>query len=149
MYDRREDEFYDFDDFGVDEDSYDDKLDRVLDEIEEIKHTIQGLPVSDYDMDGGYDEVTKLRDEVEFSRTTQNLRREIQRLSNRISDLQDEQVGRERSVEAGLAKSIDKLVRTGEEQLRKTAETEARLSEEMAVLKILTFSNSARLSKTA
>ena len=77
MYDRREDEFYDFDDFGVDEDSYDDdKLDRVLDEIEEIKHTIQGLPVSDYDMDGGYDEVTKLRDEVEFSRTTQNLRRE-------------------------------------------------------------------------
>ncbi len=136
MYDRREDEFYDFDDFGVDEDTYDDeKLDRVLDEIEEIKHTIQGLPVSDYDMDGGYDEVTKLRDEVEFSRTTQNLRREIQRLSNRISDLQDEQVGRERSVEAGLAKSIDKLVRTGEEQLRKTAETEARLSEEMAVLK--------------
>lgn len=90
-YDGRDD-FYGFEDDLITDDLLDDdKLDRVLDEIEEIKHTIQGLPVDDFDYDGGYDEASKLRDEVEFSRTTQNLRREIQRLNNRISDLQDEQ----------------------------------------------------------
>ncbi len=133
-YDGRDDEFYDFDDeFDLGDDLYEDeKLDRVLDEIEDIKHTIQCLPVGDYDMDGGYDEVTKLRDDLELSRTAQSLRREIQRLNNRISDMQDEH---ERVTETEIGGAIEKLIRVGEEQLRRTSETEAKLSEEISALK--------------
>ena len=68
--------------FGADDvfdDFEDEKLDRVLDEIAEIKQTIQGLPDAYDDFGSGYDEVTKLRDEVRFSKTTQRLQDEIKR----------------------------------------------------------------------
>lgn len=91
-YDKRSDFNFGIDDIYDDEMYGDDKLDQVLDEIAEIKKTIQGLPEAE-SYDGGYDEVTKLRDEVRFSKTTQKLQDDIRRLNNRINDLTEERFG--------------------------------------------------------
>lgn len=129
-YDVRDDEFFGFEDETFD----DDKLDRVLDEIQEIKNTIQGLPEADM-LGDGYDEVTKLRDEVERSRVTESLRREIRRLSNRINDMDAERSEAGGRAEEVMVGAIERLIELTEEQIQRGRETEERLSDEIGMLK--------------
>lgn len=118
-----------FDDFE------DEKLDKVLDEIAEIRQTIQGLPDSYDDFGGGYDEVTKLRDEVRFSKTTQRLQDEIKRLSNRINDFRDESNAAGERTESVTLDELGKLMAYCEEIIRSGKETDKKFSEEVSEIK--------------
>ncbi len=136
MANNYDDEFFGFE--GIDDDDFleDDKIDRVLDEIAEIKQTIQGLPDAGVVSGGsGYDEVTKLRDEVKFSKTTQKLQSEIRRLSNRINDLQDDRMGAEAKTDELLGGTVERLTALGEELIRRNKESERRIADELAALK--------------
>ena len=136
MANNYDDEFFGFE--GIDDDDFleDDKIDRVLDEIAEIKQTIQGLPDAGVVSGGsGYDEVTKLRDEVKFSKTTQKLQSEIRRLSNRINDLQDDRMGAEAKTDELLGGTVERLTALGEEFIRRNKESERRIADELAALK--------------
>lgn len=124
--------------FGADDifdDFEDEKLDKVLDEIAEIKQTIQGLPDSYDDFGGGYDEVTKLRDEVRFSKTTQRLQDEIKRLSNRLNDFRDESNAAGERTESVTLDELGKLVAYCEEIIRSGKETDKKFTEEVAEIK--------------
>lgn len=133
-YDRRSDETFGLDDIYDDEMYDDDKLDRVLDEIAEIKKTIQGLPEEEID-DGGYDEVTKLRDEVRFSKTTQKLQDDIRRLNNRINDLAEDRLGEDVRTGEMLESNLDRLSALCEELLRRVKDSDRKFGDELANLK--------------
>lgn len=133
-YDKRSDFNFGIDDIYDDEMYGDDKLDQVLDEIAEIKKTIQGLPEAESD-DGGYDEVTKLRDEVRFSKTTQKLQDDIRRLNNRINDLTEERFGEDVRTGEMLEGNIDRLTALCEEVLRKVKDSDRKFGDELANLK--------------
>lgn len=136
MANNYDDEFFGFEGFDDEDFLEDDKIDRVLDEIAEIKQTIQGLPDSGAASGGsGYDEVTKLRDEVKFSKTTQKLQSEIRRLSNRINDLQDDRMGAEAKTDELLGGTVERLTALGEELIRRNKESERRIADELAALK--------------
>jgi len=124
--------------FGADDvydDFEDEKLDRVLDEIAEIKQTIQGLPDAYDDYGSGYDEVTKLRDEVRFSKTTQRLQNEIKRLSNRLNDFRDESNAAGERTESVTLDELGKLVAYCEEIIRTGKETDKKFTDEVAEIK--------------
>ena len=133
-YDKRSDFNFGIDDIYDDEMYGDDKLDQVLDEIAEIKKTIQGLPEAE-SYDGGYDEVTKLRDEVRFSKTTQKLQDDIRRLNNRINDLTEERFGEDVRTGEMLEGNIDRLTALCEEVLRKVKDSDRKFGDELANLK--------------
>ena len=124
--------------FGADDvfdDFEDEKLDRVLDEIAEIKQTIQGLPDAYDDFGSGYDEVTKLRDEVRFSKTTQRLQDEIKRLSNRLNDFRDESNAAGERTESVTLDELGKLVAYCEEIIRSGKEADKKFTDAVAEIK--------------
>ncbi len=124
--------------FGADDvfdDFEDEKLDRVLDEIAEIKQTIQGLPDAYDDFGSGYDEVTKLRDEVRFSKTTQRLQDEIKRLSNRLNDFRDESNAAGERTESVTLDELGKLVAYCEEIIRSGKEADNKFTDAVAEIK--------------
>ena len=120
---------------GMFDDFEDEKLDKVLDEIAEIKQTIQGLPDAYDDYGSGYDEVTKLRDEVRFSKTTQRLQDEIKRLSNRLNDYRDESSAAGERTESATMDELGKLVAYCEEIIRSGKESDKKITEELADVK--------------
>ena len=124
--------------FGADDvfdDFEDEKLDRVLDEIAEIKQTIQGLPDTYDDFGSGYDEVTKLRDEVRFSKTTQRLQDEIKRLSNRLNDFRDESNAAGERTESVTLDELGKLVAYCEEIIRSGKEADKKFTDAVTEIK--------------
>ena len=124
--------------FGADDvfdDFEDEKLDRVLDEIAEIKQTIQGLPDAYDDFGSGYDEVTKLRDEVRFSKTTQRLQDEIKRLSNRLNDFRDESNAAGERTESVTLDELGKLVAYCEEIIRSGKESDKKFTDAVTEIK--------------
>ena len=124
--------------FGADDvfdDFEDEKLDRVLDEIAEIKQTIQGLPDAYDDFGSGYDEVTKLRDEVRFSKTTQRLQDEIKRLSNRLNDFRDESNAAGERTESVTLDELGKLVAYCEEIIRSGKEADKKFTDAVTEIK--------------
>lgn len=124
--------------FGADDvfdDFEDEKLDRVLDEIAEIKQTIQGLPDAYDDFGSGYDDVTKLRDEVRFSKTTQRLQDEIKRLSNRLNDFRDESNAAGERTESVTLDELGKLVAYCEEIIRSCKEADKKFTDAVAEIK--------------
>lgn len=106
-----------------DEDLFgDEKLDAVLDEIEEIRRTIQYQPTSSYD-DYSY------RDDGELTRTTQMLNQEIRRLNQRITDMQDK-VGTD-----DYGESMQRLIELTQQLIRMNAESDKKMSVELDTLK--------------
>ena len=130
-YDRSIEDMLGFD--GLDGELFgDERLDRVIDEIAEIRNTIQGMPEDDVSsVDGmGYSEITRLRDEVRFSKTTQKLEDEIRRLNDKVSDIRHER-GKESLTDEILANSIERLSVLVDELIRSTKDSERRLSDEL------------------
>lgn len=120
MFDEVSDDYFD-----------DEKLDRMLDEIAELKKTIRDLPEADDAFSSGYDEARSLDGDVRLAKTTQKLRRDIRRLSDRITDMQDERVGSE--LMSGDV--MDRLAALGEQLTSRLRETEHRLEGEIGALK--------------
>ncbi|MBQ8882500.1 MAG: hypothetical protein IJY70_03810, partial [Clostridia bacterium] len=136
-YDRSIDDMLGFD--GLEEEDLfgDERLDRVIDEIAEIRNTIQGMPEDDgaSSVDGmGYSEITRLRDEVRFSKTTQKLEDEIRRLNDRISDMRHER-GKESITDEILANSIERLTVLVEELIRSTKDSERKFGDELTAIR--------------
>ena len=135
-YDRNIDDILGYD--GLDDEMFgDERLDRVIDEIAEIRSTLQEMPDTDgvSSVDGmGYSEITRLRDEVRFSKTTQKLEDEIRRLNDRIADIRHEH-GKESLTDEILANSIERLSVLVEELVHSTKESERKLSDELTSIR--------------
>ena len=128
-YDRRSDDLLDFEPDSIEEDIFDDdKLERVLGEIAEIKNTINELPDADYEGASGYTSgASERRDDVRFARTTHRIQEDIRRLNTRINDM--ESFGGYRDDE--VTGTVSHLCMLVEDLARATRESERRLSDEL------------------
>ena len=123
--DKSNEELFDFD---TDFDSMsDENLDRVLDEIQDIKHTIQGLPDTEFFNDG--------YDEVPSDRKTQFVTRELNRLGNRLSQLQSENDGRNYRQGEDFDDAVEHLISASERQIKRSREVERKLTDEISTIK--------------
>ncbi len=140
-YDRRSDDLLDFEPDSIEEDIFDDdKLERVLGEIAEIKNTINELPDADYEGASGYTSgASERRDDVRFARTTHRIQEDIRRLNTRINDM--ESFGGYRDDE--VTGTVSHLCMLVEDLVRATRESERRLSDELNSIKNQLYKNSA------
>ncbi len=129
--------FFDYNDFDEnDEFLEDEKIDRVLDEIAEIKKTIAArpdgvLPVSRK----SYEHADRLREEVRNSKTQQRLEMEVERLNNRLVDLADEQTAISARSGEQITSSLNKIIATLEELIFEGKEGDNQVAEELESLK--------------
>lgn len=130
-YDLDNDDLYNFDsdDYG------DDKLDSLLDEIAEIKKTIQGLPSEEGDFPSDYDagyEDAMPRDDTALASTTRKLQNDILRLTDTLDDMRDDgRAGHNEEIDGALGK----LVALGEELIRSGKAADRKFDSEIAALK--------------
>ena len=129
--------FFDYNDFDENNEFLDDeKIDRVLDEIAEIKKTIAARP------DGGlpvprksYEQADRLREEVRTAKTQQRLELEIERLNNKIGDLVDEHAELSERKGEQITASLNKIIALSEEIMLEGKESDNRIAEEISSLK--------------
>ncbi len=146
-YDRRTDDLLDFEPESVEDDVFDDdKLERVLGEIAEIKQTINEMPDADYDdsASGYISSAPERRDDVRFARTTHRIQEDIRRLNTRINDMESFGGYRDEEV-TGTVSHLCVLV---DDLVRATRESERRLSDELNSIKnqIYKYSTSGDLT---
>lgn len=136
FYDKKN-SFFDYDDFDEnDEFLQDEKIDRVLDEIAEIKKTIAARPDATLPPPRrSYEQADRLREEVRISKTTQRLAGEIDRINNRLNDIADEQAALSSKSDEQVTAALRRIISLSEDIMLESKESDRRRSDEIASLK--------------
>lgn len=131
------DGFFDYSDFDENDDFLqDEKIDRVLDEIAEIKKTIAARPDAALTPPRrSYEQADRLREEVRISKTSQRLAGEIDRINDRIDELTDEQASHFAKSDEQITSALRRIISLSESIMLESKDNDRRLSDELASLK--------------